>query len=142
MSLLIENKESKKTKILHRFQEGIDDLISIAREVGSRPSYVAKVLLEAGKIGQYFDLYTHTDTKQNIYTPYFEKVLSFRSVESARKSIKRINEIYLEFEKREDRAGQHHAMLIALTGYNRARWMGKLAEAKVFARWLGRKVKI
>jgi hypothetical protein len=40
------------------------------------------------------------------------------------------------FERIGDRPGQHQAMVVALTGKNRARWSGKREAAKLFADWL------
>lgn len=35
-----------------------------------------------------------------------------------------------------DRAGQHHALVMALTMFDRARWTGKTVEADIFRQWL------
>jgi hypothetical protein len=45
-----------------------------------------------------------------------------------------------DFAARRDRAGQHHVLLEALTLFDRARWSGKAAEARVFAAFLARAV--
>jgi hypothetical protein len=47
-----------------------------------------------------------------------------------------IDRLYRQFELAGDRAGQHHALLMALTMFNRARWTRKEREAEVFRRWL------
>jgi len=47
-----------------------------------------------------------------------------------------INRLYKQFEMARDRAGQHHALLMALTMYDRARWTGKQLEADLFRQWL------
>ena len=47
-----------------------------------------------------------------------------------------IDRLYRQFELAGDRAGQHHALLMALTMFDRARWSGKEPEADVFRRWL------
>ncbi|HKG13189.1 MAG TPA: hypothetical protein VKB12_07610, partial [Pyrinomonadaceae bacterium] len=74
--------------------------------------------------------------EQNVYTRYFRNVLHFRNVEAARESVARIDRLYNYFERLGDRAGQHQAMVMALTGKNRARWSGKLEESQVFSEWL------
>jgi hypothetical protein len=71
-----------------------------------------------------------------VYTRYFRNVLAFRNVEAARESVQRIDRLYNYFERLGDRAGQHQAMVMALTGKNRARWSGKLEESEVFSEWL------
>ncbi|MCV4770736.1 hypothetical protein OFC10_32360, partial [Escherichia coli] len=85
----------------------------------ARPSYVAQVLQSAGLLDGYFDLYTTTAREQNIYSRFFRNVLSFKSVEAARASVRKIDRLYNYFERMGDRAGQHQAMVLALTGKNR-----------------------
>jgi hypothetical protein len=127
---------SKKDQVLEMYKGGVEDVLEIARRVGARTSYVAQVLQQAGLLEGYFDLYTSTGKDQNIYSRFFRNVLSFKSVAAARESVTRIDSLYRFFEELGDRAGQHHAMVLALMGKNRARWSGKLDEAQVFSDWL------
>jgi hypothetical protein len=127
---------SKKEQILDLYEAGTTDIADIVRRVKARPSYVAQVLQTAGYLSGYFDLYTTTGREQNIYTRFFRNVLSFKSVEAARESVQKIDRLYNYFERLGDRAGQHQAMVLALTGKNRARWSGKHEEAQVFSEWL------
>jgi hypothetical protein len=127
---------SKKEQILQLHQDGITDVAEIAYLVEAQPSYIAEVLRQAGLLTGYFDLYTTTSSEQNIYSRYFRNLLAFKDVEAARQSIEKIDRLYSYFERIGDRAGQHHAMVLALTGKNRARWSGKTEEAQVFSDWL------
>jgi hypothetical protein len=127
---------TKKDRIALLYGQGITNIMEIARRLDARPSYVAQVLQDAGLLTGYFDLYTTTSREQNVHSQYFRNVLSFKTVESARESVRKIDELYNHFEQVGDRAGQHQAMLVALTGKNRARWIGKQAEAEVFGEWL------
>jgi hypothetical protein len=127
---------SKKEQILQLFFDGIMDVAEIAYLVNTRSSYVAEVLRQADLLKGYFDLYTTTSSEQNIYSRYFRNVLSFKTVEAAQQSIEKIDRLFSFFERIGDRAGQHHAMVLALTGKNRARWSGKDEEAKIFSEWL------
>jgi hypothetical protein len=127
---------TKKEQILSLYESGTRDIAEIVRQVKARPSYVAQVLQTAGHLDGYFDLYTTTAREQNVYTRYFRNVLAFRNVEAARESVARIERLYNYFERLGDRAGQHQAMVLALTGKNRARWSGKLEESEVFSEWL------
>jgi len=129
-------KQNKKLSIIRLFLDGQTDLAEIVRETGASPSYVATVLTGAGLLTGYFDLYTTTSQPQNLYSKFFRGVLSFKSVDAARSSIARIDRLFRYFERLGDRAGQHHAQVVALTGRNRARWSGKHEEAQVFAEWL------
>jgi hypothetical protein len=129
-------RHTKKDSILALYRQGVTQLEEIAGRVGTRPSYVASVLQAAGLLNGYFDLYTTTNQDQNAYSRFFRGVLSFKTVEAASDSVKRIDELYRYFERIGDRAGQHHAEVLALTGRNRARWSGKKEEADVFMRWL------
>jgi hypothetical protein len=127
---------SKKEQILDLYEAGTTDIADIVRRVKARPSYVAQVLQTAGYLSGYFDLYTTTGREQNIYTRFFRNVLSFKSAEAARESVQKIDRLFNYFERLGDRAGQHQAMVLALTGKNRARWSGKHEEAQVFSEWL------
>jgi hypothetical protein len=127
---------SKKEQILALHAAGTSDIAEIVRQVKARPSYVAQVLQSAGLLEGYFDLYTTTGREQNVYSRYFRNVLAFRNPEAARESVARIDRLYNYFERLGDRAGQHQAMVLALTGKNRARWSGKPEESQIFSEWL------
>ena len=51
-----------------------------------------------------------------------------------------IDELHHQFDLAHDRAGQHHALLMALTMFNRARWTGKHDEADVYRQWLAHQI--
>jgi hypothetical protein len=127
---------TKKEQILQLFEDGITDVAEIAYLIEAQPSYIAEVLREAGLLTGYFDLYTTTASEQNIYSRYFRNILAFKDVEAAKQSIEKIDRLYSYFERIKDRAGQHHAMVLALTGKNRARWSGKTEESQIFSDWL------
>ncbi|MBV9959410.1 MAG: hypothetical protein JO360_13370 [Acidobacteria bacterium] len=127
---------SKKDQIVALYESGTTDIAQIVRRVAARPSYVAQVLQREGLITGYFDLYTTTAREQNVYSRFFRNVLAFKTVEAARESVKKIDRLYNYFERLGDRAGQHQAMVLALTGKNRARWSGKQEESEVFSAWL------
>jgi hypothetical protein len=129
-------KQSKKEYILSLHTSGITDVLELSQHARTTPSYVANVLQNAGRLQGYNDLYTTTGNDQNIYSRFFRNVLSFKSPEAARESVERIDGLYRYFEKIGDRAGQHHAQVLALTGRNRARWSGKHEEARIFTEWL------
>jgi hypothetical protein len=127
---------SKKDQILALFLTGLGDVEDIALITASRPSYVASVLQGAGVHAGYFDLYTSTAQPMNVYSKFFAGQLGFKDEETARKSVQAIDRLYRQFELAGDRAGQHHALVMALTMYDRARWTNKAAEAEPFRRWL------
>ncbi len=127
---------SKKERVLKLYEQGITDVAALGRQTATNPSYVADVLRQAGLLTGYFDLYTSTNTEQNVYSRFFRHVLTYKNLEAAKKSVDRIDSLYKYFEEIGDRAGQHQAMVIALTGKNRARWSGKHEEAAVFHEWL------
>ena len=130
------NKPSKKDQIVSLFLSGMGEVEDIAIITGSRPSYVGSVLQEAGLVSGYFDLYTSTAHPQNVYSKFFANKLGFRDVETAGESVALIDRLYRQFEFAGDRAGQHHALAMALTMFDRARWTGKGTEAEVFLHWL------
>ena len=129
-------KPSRKDQIISLFLSGMGEVEDIAVITGARPSYVGSVLRDAGLLTGYFDLYTSTSHPQNIYSKFFANKLGFKDVETARQSVETIDRLYRQFELAGDRAGQHHALSMALTMFDRARWTGKGEEAEVFRHWL------
>ena len=130
------SRPSKKDQIVSLFLSGMGEVEDIAVITGARPSYVASVLQEAGLHSGYFDLYTSTSQPQNVYSKFFAGKLGFKDVETASESVALIDRLYRQFEFAGDRAGQHHALTMALTMFDRARWTGKGREAEVFLNWL------
>jgi hypothetical protein len=129
-------KVSKKDQIIALFLSGMNEIEDLAIITGSRPGYVGSVLQESGLISGYFDLYTSTAHPMNVYSKFFANKLGFKDQESARQSVELIDRLYGQFEFAQDRAGQHHALAMALTMFDRARWTGKQQEAEIFRRWL------
>lgn len=130
------SKPSRKDQIISLFLSGMDEVEDVAVITGARASYVASVLQEAGLHSGYFDLYTSTSQPQNIYSKFFAGKLGFKDVETASESVELIDRLYRQFDFAGDRAGQHHALTMALTMFDRARWTGKGREAGVFLNWL------
>jgi hypothetical protein len=130
------SRPSRKDQIVSLFLTGMGEVEDIAIITGARPSYVGSVLQEAGLLQGYFDLYTSTSHPMNVYSKFFAGKLGFRDEAAARESVELIDRLYRQFELAGDRAGQHHALMMALTMFDRARWTGKGTEAGVFLEWL------
>ncbi len=126
----------KKETILSLFAVGVTDIETIAAISGAKPSYVGSLLHSEGLADNYFDLYTSTAYPMNIYSKMFRGKLGFKTVESAENSVSFLERSYRIFNGRQDRAGQHHALELALTMLDRARWTGKIEEAEVYRQWL------
>lgn len=139
---LFENQEqtatiqSKKDMILSLYNAGTTQIEAIAAISGAKPSYIGSVLQREGLIDNYFDLYTSNAHPRNIYSKHFQGKLGFKDVSTARRSVNNLQDAYGYFANIQDRAGQHHALEMALTMLDRARWTGKLEEAEVYRRWL------
>jgi hypothetical protein len=127
---------SKKDQILALYASGMGEVEDIAMITGSRPSYVGSVLHESGLAPGYFDLYTSTAHPMNAYSKFFANKLGFKDEEMAQASVELIDRLYSQFEFAGDRAGQHHALTMALVMFDRARWTGKGQEADIFRQWL------
>jgi hypothetical protein len=127
---------SKKDQILSLYMSGMTEVEDLAMITGSRPSYVGSTLQDAGLKSGYFDLYTSSAHPMNVYSKFFARQLGFKDEETARASIELIDRLYQQFGMAGDRAGQHHALTMALVMYDRARWTGKAAEANIFREWL------
>jgi hypothetical protein len=130
------SKVSKKDQIISLYVSGMSEIEDLAMITGARPSYVGSVLQEAGLISSYFDLYTSTAHPMNVYSKFFANKLGFKDEQAALESVERIDLLYSQFEFAGDRAGQHHALMMALVMFDRARWTGKGSEAEIFRRWL------
>jgi hypothetical protein len=72
----------------------------------------------------------------NVYTKYFRGKLGFKNVKVARQSVENLERIYQIFERRHERAGQHHTLEMGMLMLNRARWTGKVEEAEIYRLWL------
>jgi hypothetical protein len=131
-----ETIQSKKDMILSLFNSGTTEIEAIAALTGAKPSYIGSVLQREGLIDNYFDLYTSTAHPMNVYSKFFVGKLGFRDAFTARRSVRVLEEAYRYFDTNQDRAGQHHALEMALTMLDRARWTGKLEEAEIYRRWL------
>ena len=129
-------KVTKKDQIISLYLSGITDVEDLAMITKSRPSYVASVLQESDLLSGYFDLYTTSAHPMNVYSKFFAKRLGYKDEETARQSVQVIDNCYRQFAVAGDRAGQHHALLMALTMFDRARWTNKEREADIFRRWL------
>lgn len=127
---------TKKDQIISLYLSGITEVEDLAMITKSRPSYVASVLQESELLSGYFDLYTTSAHPMNVYSKFFAKRLGYKDEETARHSVEVIDNFYRQFELAGDRAGQHHALLMALTMFDRARWTNKEREAEIFHRWL------
>src|SRR4051794_16147070 len=127
---------SRKDQIIALYLSGMNEIEDLAIITGARPSYVGSVLQESGLVKGYFDLYTSTAHPMNVYSKFFANKLGFKDEEKARESVELIDQLYRQFEFAEDRAGQHHALSMALTMFDRARWTGKGREADIFRHWL------
>lgn len=127
---------SRKDQILALYLSGMNEIEDLAIITGARPSYVGAVLQESGLVKGYFDLYTSTAHPMNVYSKFFAGKLGFKDEETARESVELIDRLYRQFELAQDRAGQHHALSMALVMFDRARWTGKGREADIFRQWL------
>jgi hypothetical protein len=127
---------SKKDQIIALYTSGISDVEDLAMITGARPSYVASVLQESNLMTGYFDLYTTSSNPMNVYSKFFARKLGFKDEDTARSSVDLIDRLYRQFELAGDRAGQHHALVMALTMFDRARWTAKGQEADLFRHWL------
>ncbi len=136
----LERRASKKDQIISLFTSGMGSVEDLALITGSRPSSVASVLQAAGLMSGYFDLYTTTSHPMNVYSRFFAGKLGFKDEATARRSLELIDHYYRQFELGGDRAGQHHALMMAMTMFNRARWTRKAAEAEIFRQWLATKL--
>jgi hypothetical protein len=127
---------SKKDQIIALFLGGITEVEDLALITHARPNYVAGVLQDSGLLKGYFDLYTSSAHPMNVYSKFFARRLGYKDEATARSSVELIDRYYRHFELAEDRSGQHHALVMALTMFDRARWTGKEKEAQIFREWL------
>lgn len=127
---------SRKDQIISLYLSGMNEIEDLAIITGARPSYVGSILQESGLMKSYFDLYTSTAHPMNVYSKFFANKLGFKDELKAQESVELIDQLYRQFEYAQDRAGQHHALSMALVMFDRARWTGKGREADIFRHWL------
>jgi len=127
---------TKKQQIIALYLSGLTTLEDLATITGAQPSYVGAVLQQAGLIGGYFDLYTSTAHPMNVYSKLVTNKLGFKNEAAAHRSVAVLEQLYQQFALTRDRAGQHHALSMALVMFDRARWIGKMREADIFRQWL------
>ena len=129
-------RATKKQQIIALYLAGITNIEDLARITDARASYVSTVLQQAGFLQGYFDLYTSTAQPMNIYSKLFAGKLGFKDEATARRSVAVLDRWYRHFARAGDRAGQHHALSMALVMFDRARWTGRRREADLFRQWL------
>lgn len=129
-------RTTKKQQIIALFLSGITDVEDLASMTDARASYVGTVLQDAGMLRGYFDLYTSTAHPMNVYTKFFAGKLGYKNEATARCSVAVLDRLYRKFATARDRAGQHHALSMALVMFDRARWTGRVREADIFRQWL------
>jgi hypothetical protein len=129
-------RATKKQQIIALYLSGITDIEDLASMTNARTSYVAAVLQNAGLLQGYFDLYTSTAHPMNVYAKLFAGKLGFKNEATARRSVALLDRLYRRFARAKDRAGQHHALSMALVMFDRARWTDRVREADLFRRWL------
>lgn len=131
-----QTRVTKKSRILKLYDRGLD-VESIADALATNPSYVANVLIESGRAVEYEDLYTTTSRRP--YSPEARRlagIIRFKDPETARESVRKLDEAFHEFQREGNRRGQHRAQMLALVGKNRAAGIGKIEEANIFRDWL------
>lgn len=129
-------RATKKQQIIALYLAGITNIEDLARITDARASYVSTVLQQAGFLRGYFDLYTSTAQPMNIYSKVFASKLGFKDEATARRSVAFLDQWYRRFARDGDRAGQHHALSMALIMFDRARWTGRRREADLYRQWL------
>jgi hypothetical protein len=132
----VPRQPTKKDQILSLYSAGMTEVEDLAVITQSRPSYVASVLQKDHLLPGYFDLYTSTGNRMNVYSKFFARKVGFKDEEAARHSVELIDHFFRQFELAKDRPGQHHALMMALVMFDRARWTGKNREAAIFRDWL------
>jgi hypothetical protein len=127
---------TKKDQIVSLFLSGMTNLEELGKITGASNSYIGSVLQDAGLMTGYFDLYTTTANPMNVYSKFFVNKLGFKNEETAQRSVEHLEDAYRQFDQQGDRAGQHHALEMALVMFDRARFTGKRREAEIFRDWL------
>jgi len=125
--LILQICEEKGFTVIHREEiELINRALSerLGPRGGATPSYIANVLIEAGKDVRYRDIMVKRRADDR-YGDLFEGVLSFKNLEASEGSLREIDRLYHKFKAEGDKVGVARTELLATTGWRRASVMAK-----------------
>jgi hypothetical protein len=115
--------------------EIINDLLE--KELGphgkTSPSYIANVLVKAGKDVQYKDILVKTKPPDK-YEKELEGLLQFKDLKEAEETIQRMCELEKQFKQKDDRAGLEYLRQLAEKGYKRCLMIAKNEKVEIHKR--------
>lgn len=108
-------KPSKKAQILEMAKQ-TNDIQFIAKTLNTTPSYVKTIIRRASSASN-----SALSVKQEELSLMFDGILKFKTLELARKSVNKLDELYHSG----DRTVKGLAVFVALTGLNKATTISK-----------------
>lgn len=115
-----QNQKSKKAQIIEMAKQ-TDDIELIARTFNTNVSYVRTIIRRAGSASGAAadsDIAAKQEAELSLM---FDGILRFKTIELARKSVNRLDELYHSG----DRTVKGLALFVALTGLNKAKTISK-----------------
>jgi hypothetical protein len=109
----------------------------LEKELGSEgrtsPSYIANVLVEAGKDVHYKDILVKTKPPVK-YEKELEGLLQFKDLKEAEETIQKMNELQKKIEQSGDEAGLEYLRQLAERGYRRCLMIAKNEKVEMHKR--------
>ncbi|MEM2924079.1 MAG: hypothetical protein QXJ68_00100 [Methanocellales archaeon] len=118
LSIISDNmpeKPSKKARIIEMAKQ-TNDIQLIAKTLNTTPSYVKTIIRRASAAPK-----NAVSFRQEELSLMFDGILKFKTLELARKSVNRLDELYHSG----DNTVKGLALFVALTGFNRATTISK-----------------
>ncbi len=77
---------------------------------------------------------------QNVekYTKEFKGLPNLKNIQTARQTIKKLDQLYNKFKKAKDKNGVLHCILIAEIAENQTSRKGKITQMNLFSEWLSK----
>lgn len=83
------------------------------------------------------DIFTNVKDAEK-YTRYFKGLPDLKNIDTAKKTIKKLDRLYSKYKKSKDKNGVLHCKLIAEIAENQTSRQGKITQMNLFSEWLKR----
>jgi len=72
------------------------------------------------------------------YTKYFKGLPNLKNIQTAKQTIKKLDQLYIKYQKARDKIGMTHCKLLAEIAENQTSRKGKITQMNLFSEWLSK----